>query len=97
MQVEWLSFNILDLAQVLSQLPAQPDNTNVPTGTRHQMTWVSVCGTMLLSQTGGLFHPITNDPEMYGAIAASNALNDVYAMGANTDHGFNRQLLSAER
>jgi hypothetical protein len=33
------------------------------------------------SRHGGFFTPIVDDPYAYGAIAAANALSDVYAMG----------------
>lgn len=36
---------------------------------------------MALVQTVDFFTPIVDDPETYGAIAAANALSDVYAMG----------------
>src|SRR3979490_2400765 len=35
-----------------------------------------------LVATGGFFTPIVDDPSEFGAIAAANALSDVYAMGA---------------
>lgn len=35
----------------------------------------------LLVQTVDFFTPVVDDPEEYGAIAAANALSDVYAMG----------------
>ncbi len=38
-------------------------------------------GDLLLVQTVDFFTPIVDDPEAYGAIAAANALSDVYAMG----------------
>ena len=34
-----------------------------------------------LIQTTDFFTPIVDDPRTYGAIAAANALSDVYAMG----------------
>lgn len=34
-----------------------------------------------LVQTVDFFTPVSDDPEIYGRIAANNALNDVYAMG----------------
>ena len=34
-----------------------------------------------LVQTVDFFTPVVDDPEAYGAIAAANALSDVYAMG----------------
>jgi selenide,water dikinase len=38
-------------------------------------------GGQLLVSTVDFFTPIVDDPEIYGAIAATNALSDVYAMG----------------
>lgn len=35
----------------------------------------------LLVQTVDFFTPVVDDPELFGAIAAANALSDVYAMG----------------
>jgi selenide, water dikinase len=35
----------------------------------------------LLVQTVDFFTPVVDDPELYGAIAAANAMSDVYAMG----------------
>jgi selenide,water dikinase len=37
--------------------------------------------TTALVQTVDFFTPVVDEPEMYGAIAAANALSDVYAMG----------------
>ena len=37
-------------------------------------------GTLLVSTTD-FFTPIVDEPELYGAVAATNALSDVYAMG----------------
>ncbi len=34
-----------------------------------------------LVQTVDFFTPVTDDPELYGRVAANNALNDIYAMG----------------
>jgi len=36
---------------------------------------------LALVQTVDFFTPIVDDPYTYGAIAAANALSDVYAMG----------------
>src|SRR4051812_19376002 len=34
-----------------------------------------------LVQTVDFFTPVTDDPQLYGRVAANNALNDIYAMG----------------
>jgi selenide,water dikinase len=72
-----------DLAQVLGKLPAQPINENVLVG----YDFASDAGVfrlrddVALVQTVDFFTPIADDPQVYGRIAAINALNDVYAMG----------------
>lgn len=42
-----------------------------------------------LVQTVDFFTPVVNDPYHFGAIAAANALSDVYAMGAKPVFGLN--------
>ncbi len=72
-----------DLAQVLGKLPPQPANENVLVG----YDLASDAGVfrlrddVALVQTVDFFTPIADDPQVYGRIAAINALNDVYAMG----------------
>jgi selenide,water dikinase len=72
-----------DLAQVLGSLPAQPVNENVLVG----YELASDAGVFRLGddvalvQTVDFFTPISDIPQVYGRIAAINALNDVYAMG----------------
>lgn len=72
-----------DLAQVLSNLPPQPVNENVLVG----YDWASDAGVfrlrddVALVQTVDFFTPVADNPQVYGRIAAVNALNDVYAMG----------------
>ena len=40
-----------------------------------------LCDELAVIQTLDFFTPIVDDPYQYGAIAAANALSDVYAMG----------------
>jgi len=71
-----------DLAQVLSKLPKQ-NNENVIVGFEDSDdagVFRLNDGTTLV-QTLDFFTPITDDPELYGRIAAVNSLNDIYAMG----------------
>ncbi len=42
-----------------------------------------------LVQTVDFFPPVVDDPYMYGAIAAANAMSDVYAMGGEVIMGLN--------
>lgn len=39
-------------------------------------------GTRALVQTVDFFTPVVDDPELFGAIAATNSVSDIYAMGA---------------
>lgn len=72
-----------ELAQVLGALPPQPINENVLVG----YDLASDAGVfrlrddVALVQTVDFFTPVADDPQIYGRIAAINALNDVYAMG----------------
>lgn len=72
-----------DLAQVLGSLPAQPRNENVLVGyDKADDAGVFRLGDdVALVQTVDFFTPVTDDPELYGRVAANNALNDIYAMG----------------
>ncbi|HWN80973.1 MAG TPA: selenide, water dikinase SelD, partial [Candidatus Udaeobacter sp.] len=72
-----------DLAHVLSGLPGQPPDPRVLVGNDD---WddagvYRVTGDLALVQTLDFFTPIVDDPRDFGAIAAVNALSDVYAMG----------------
>lgn len=72
-----------DLAQVLGALPAQPVNDNVLVGynTADDAGVFRLRDDVALVQTVDFFTPVADDPEVYGRVAANNALNDVYAMG----------------
>jgi selenide, water dikinase len=71
------------LAQVLRQLPPQPETKELLVGNEssddagvYQLT-----DDIALVQTVDYFTPIVDDPYLFGQIAAANALSDVYAMG----------------
>lgn len=72
-----------DLAQVLGSLPAQPLNPNVIVGydKADDAGVFQLRDDIALVQTVDFFTPVADDPEIYGRVAALNALNDVYAMG----------------
>jgi selenide, water dikinase len=72
-----------DLAQVLGKLPAQPENKNVLVGydLSSDAGVFRLGDNVALVQTVDFFTPVADEPEVYGRIAAINALNDVYAMG----------------
>lgn len=72
-----------DLAQVLSALPKQNDKrVIVGFNTADDAGVFRLSDEVALVQTVDFFTPVADDPEVYGRIAAINALNDVYAMGA---------------
>lgn len=72
-----------DLAQVLGALPQQPFNENVLVGydMADDAGVFRLGNDVALVQTVDFFTPVADDPEIYGRVAANNALNDVYAMG----------------
>jgi selenide,water dikinase len=72
-----------DLAQVLSKLPKQNFSKDVIVGyeTSDDAGVFRLSNELALVQTVDFFTPTSDDPELYGRIAAVNSLNDVYAMG----------------
>jgi selenide,water dikinase len=71
-----------DLAGILSglELPTHPDLL-VGTGTSDDAGVFRIAPDLALVQTVDFFPPIVDDPFEFGAVAAANALSDVYAMG----------------
>jgi selenide,water dikinase len=70
------------LAQVLRSLTIQPDpNVLIGLGAPDDAAVYRVSGDLALIQTVDFFPPIVDDPYTFGAIAAANALSDIYAMG----------------
>lgn len=72
-----------DLAQVLGALPPQPMSNDVLVGydMADDAGVFRLRDDVALVQTVDFFTPVADDPEIYGRVAAVNALNDVYAMG----------------
>ncbi len=72
-----------DLARVLAKLPKQDFSPDVIVGfdTADDAGVIRLNSETALVQTVDFFPPVADDPEIYGQIAANNALNDVYAMG----------------
>jgi selenide, water dikinase len=71
-----------DLAQVLSKLPAQStENVIVGFDTADDAGVFRLSDETALVQTVDFFTPVSDDPFVYGQVAAVNALSDVYAMG----------------
>jgi selenide, water dikinase len=70
------------LARVLGDLPAQHDErVLVDYRTSDDAGVYLIDGERAIVQTVDFFTPIVDDPVIYGRIAATNALSDVYAMG----------------
>ena len=68
--------------QVLNKLPAVTDQkllVGIETGDDAAVYRLNDDASLIL--TVDFFTPITDDPYQFGAIAAANALSDVYAMG----------------
>lgn len=70
------------LAQVLRSLTL-PTNPNLLIGldVKDDAAVYRIADDLALVQTVDFFPPIVDDPYIFGAIAAANALSDVYAMG----------------
>jgi hypothetical protein len=72
-----------DLAEVLKHLPAIDDaNVLVDAATRDDAAVYRLSADRALVATVDFFTPIVDDPASWGAIAAANALSDVYAWAA---------------
>ena len=71
-----------DLSRILRSLPpvTHPDLL-VGTSTADDAGVVRIAPDLALVQTVDFFTPIVDDPFQFGAVAAANALSDVYAMG----------------
>ena len=67
----------------MARLPStESANLLVGFATNDDAAAVRVEGNRALVQTVDFFTPIVDDPELFGEIAAANAVSDVYAMGA---------------
>jgi selenide, water dikinase len=74
--------NPATLDAVLRRLPRQSDpNVLVGFDTNDDAGVYRVSAELALVQTVDFFTPIVDDPDLFGQIAAANALSDVYAMG----------------
>jgi selenide, water dikinase len=73
-----------DLRALLAGLPkAADERVLVGIDAGDDAAVVRLCDRQALVQTIDFFTPIVDDPAAFGAIAAANALSDVYAMGAS--------------
>ena len=73
----------MELGQVLGALPPIVDpNVLTAAAARDDAAVYRIAHNRALVATVDFFTPIVDDPYAYGAIAAANALSDVYAVGA---------------
>jgi selenide,water dikinase len=72
----------IELGLVLGALPAIVDPNVMLTGPRDDAAVYRIAADRALVATVDFFTPIVDDPTEFGAIAAANAVSDVYAMGA---------------
>lgn len=71
------------LERVLKDMPAVVDpNVLVGTETSDDAAVYRISDDLAIVQTVDFFTPVVDDPWSFGAIAAANALSDIYAMGA---------------
>jgi selenide,water dikinase len=71
------------LLEVLAELPSQRDpRLLVGPATSDDAAVFELSDHLAIVQTIDFFTPLVDDPYEFGAIAAANALSDVYAMGA---------------
>jgi selenide,water dikinase len=70
------------LSQVLRQLPKITDsNLLIGPKTSDDAAVYKLSEELAIIQTVDFFPPMTDDPYLYGQIAAANSLSDIYAMG----------------
>jgi selenide,water dikinase len=78
------------LAQVLRRLPAVQDpRVLIDASSRDDAAVFALSPERALVATVDFFTPIVDHPASWGAIAAANALSDIYAMGATPLFGLN--------
>jgi len=72
-----------DLRPIVASLPRPSDpRVLVAADTADDAAVVQLTDDLAIVQTADFFTPIVDDPYAFGRIAATNALSDVYAMGA---------------
>src|SRR5689334_1578307 len=72
-----------DLRPIVASLPRPSDpRVLVSADTADDAGVVQLTPELAIAQTADFFTPIVDDPYAFGRIAATNALSDIYAMGA---------------
>lgn len=79
------------LSRVLSGLPKGPRDDNLLVGydSRDDAAVYQVSDDLAIVQTLDFFPPMLDDPYLFGQIAATNALSDIYAMGGEVKTALN--------
>lgn len=87
-----------DLEQVLKNMPV-PKGDRILLGpeTSDDAAVYLIQKDLALVQTVDFFTPVVDDPYQFGAIAATNALSDIYAMGATPSFALNIVGFPAKR
>ncbi len=72
------------LSQALASMPGLPIDPNILVGHDHMddAAVYRISDDLAIAGTLDFFTPIVDDPATFGAIAATNAMSDIYAMGA---------------
>jgi selenide, water dikinase len=87
-----------DLAPIVAGLPAPTDpRVLVDASTADDAAVVQLTDELALVQTADFFTPIVDDPYLFGRIAATNALSDIYAMGGTPVSAINLVAFPLER
>ena len=79
------------LSRVLEQLPRGPENPNLLVGydSKDDAAIYKISEDTAFVQTLDFFPPMVDDPYIFGKIAATNALSDIYAMGGEVKTALN--------
>ncbi|HLN53478.1 MAG TPA: selenide, water dikinase SelD [Lentimicrobium sp.] len=87
-----------DLEYILKNLPTNlTGNVLVATETRDDAAVWKINDNETIVQTVDFFTPMIDDPWQFGAIAAANALSDIYAMGAKPIFALNLVAFPTDR
>jgi selenide,water dikinase len=86
------------LAPSVAGLPATTDpRVLVDASTADDAAVVQLTDELAIVQTADFFTPIVDDPYLFGRIAATNALSDIYAMGGTPVSAINLVAFPLER
>lgn len=86
-----------ELAELLSTIPTRRDpNLLVGYDRSDDAAVYKVSESLAIVQTVDFFPPIADDPYEFGAIAAANALSDIYAMGGEPRTALNVMAVSED-